>query len=514
MKRFLTGLMCLVILLLSLLCGCTGGKKPIGNGQNDLEIFLWQAGYGREFFDAIIDAYTAKNPDVNISLTSSADLTNEPIYNTPETNTVDLYFTSFPTYASVVKYDSNSDGVKEDILEDLNGVLDMKADGETKTLREKFGSHILGAVTNSEGKIYSLPWYNSLCGLVYNSDMFEKYDWDLPRTTDELLYLADVIKLDKETPIIHYAEYWKYLYEAWVAQYEGISNYQDIWKGIYTDSNGEKHSNDVRFITESQGRYESYSVLSGLLGPKGSVYTGSNSFGHTTSQTYFLDGRAAMMPNGSWVENEMKSNSKQVNYGMMKTPVISSIIDVLPDESVDNDAELAALIDAIDAGNTALEGAGYSVTQDDYNRVKEARNLFYLSGQADVLLPAYSTAKEVAKDFLRFYFSDEAVQIAITKAGMLATVEKDSGEFDYSKNSKFVQDCHNKSKGSSILISSFVERLMYAGGITELVKNNPVKWLTYSANTADFMEVDAYWTMEKNAWINSWEQTLVNAGLQ
>ncbi|MBQ6922651.1 MAG: hypothetical protein IJQ66_06140 [Clostridia bacterium] len=72
----------------------------------------------------------------------------------------------------------------------------------------------------------------------------------------------------------------------------------------------------------------------------------------------------------------------------MKTPVISAIVKILPDRSVSNERELCALINAIDAGDTSLEGTGYSVTQNDYDRVKDARNLFHITGQADVLLPA------------------------------------------------------------------------------------------------------------------------------
>ncbi|MBQ6922652.1 MAG: extracellular solute-binding protein [Clostridia bacterium] len=307
MKRSLVTLLIAVITLSCMFVGCGGAGDKIGNSEQDLEIVLWQSGYGRDYLDTIIEAYKTKHPEVNISLTASAGKDNEPIYSNPDTNTVDLYFTSFPEYGSVVNYNGRQ------ILEDLNGVLDMKADGETKTLREKFGSNILNAVTNSEGKIYSLPWYHSLCGLIYNVDMFRENGWDCPRTTEELVSLAEVINSSGKTPFIHYADYWKYMYEAWVAQYESISNYQDIWKGIYTDPAGEKHANDVRFITESQGRYESYKVLSELLGPKGNVYKSSNSLDHTRSQTYFLDGRAVMMPGGSWVENEMKEHASQFN---------------------------------------------------------------------------------------------------------------------------------------------------------------------------------------------------------
>ena len=77
------------------------------------------------------------------------------------------------------------------------------------------------------------------------------------------------------------------------------------------------------------------------------VVSGSNSADHTTQQTKFLNGRAVMMCNGAWMNNEMKTaSSTSKNFSIMQTPVISSIVDKLTD--VKTDAMLSAVIEVVD----------------------------------------------------------------------------------------------------------------------------------------------------------------------
>lgn len=139
-------------------------------------------------------------------------------------------------------------------------------------------------------------------------------------------------------------------------------------------------------------------------------------------QTRFLNNGAAMMPNGAWLENEMEGAiASDMQLRLMKTPVISAIRDVLPDKSVKDDAELSALvtyIDKVSSGEVAaptgdtVSGTGFEVTMADYERVYTARN--QMMGNQDrhgVILNKYSTAKDAAKEFLRFVFSDRGGQL-------------------------------------------------------------------------------------------------------
>ena len=87
---------------------------------------------------------------------------------------------------------------------------------------------------------------------------------------------------------------------------------------------------------------------------------------------------------------------------MIKMPIISSIVDTLENKNM-TDAELSAVIDAIDAGATSYPG----VSEKDFNRLVEARRMVY-SATFDhcVGIPAKAKNKDLAKEFLKFMASD------------------------------------------------------------------------------------------------------------
>ena len=135
-------------------------------------------------------------------------------------------------------------------------------------------------------------------------------------------------------------------------------------------------------------------------------------------------GQGLFMANGDWFDNEMRSFCEGLEEAqgycdtvkLMKTPVISSIIDNT--DTIADDAELSALITAIDAGETALQGEGYDVSQDDFNTVLAARVTVYSIGPGhNAVVPKTAVGKQVAYDFLRYMATDKANRIYIEATG-------------------------------------------------------------------------------------------------
>ena len=121
--------------------------------------------------------------------------------------------------------------------------------------------------------------------------------------------------------------------------------------------------------------------------------------------------------NGSWLENEAKANFSESRTDVIKTPVISSLVnrlsfhDQLGSAAAEEDKliELIQYVDAVDAGQTPEQPDG--VTEDDIRKVTEARHYAYMAGGIDhqAYIPAYSAHLEEAKDFLRFMYSAEGM---------------------------------------------------------------------------------------------------------
>lgn len=150
-----------------------------------------------------------------------------------------------------------------------------------------------------------------------------------------------------------------------------------------------------------------YSLINydaGLYWQDGWSYDDTN---FTDLQVRYLtaSNKVAMMPNGDWLENESAEQGSSA-FGLMKTPVLSSIIERL--STIHDDATLSAVVDYVD-GTTAIAPAG--VSDDDIKEVRMARNMYTSHGLSHTCyVPAYSNAKTNVFKFLTYLASDAALE--------------------------------------------------------------------------------------------------------
>ena len=406
-KRVLSVLLAGVMALSLVACG---GKKEekIGNATTDIEINYWNSGLGSEWLDAMIEAFEAENPEYNIKYTASADSASvQSSYGLEDVDTVDLYL-------GVRNYDIR-------YMEPLNDVLEAKAYGDTKTIKEKFMEKYLKLEQSQDGNYYGLTYGGGVMSLVYNKEMFDKAGiTQLPRTTDELTVVCDKLYRASYVPLAHFVEggYWPFISEVWFAQASGMDYYLNNFYAC-TDENGETPSKEV--LLKKDGRYEVLKAYEQFITPE---YTmdGSNTTDHVVVQTKFLTGSAAMMVNGSWLANEMESIGSTEGFAMMRLPVISAITDRT--KTIKSETVLRLVISAIDDVTDGVKeisefqkGDGYEVdgnkiSAEDWEIIRQARNMVAAnySGES-AYIPTYSTAKEGAKEFLKFMYSDKGYKI-------------------------------------------------------------------------------------------------------
>ena len=503
MKKILS-----VFLLLAVLCGLFAGckAKKVANSTTDIEIVYWEAGYGREYLDAVINEFNERQDTYNAILVSSAEIRNDEIHLNADENSADLYISSWVGFNGYLQY-----------LEPLDELLQRKPDGENgKTIAEKIGAGFLDHNKSLDGHTYSLNGTpGSLTALMYNKNLFVDADGnplELPNTTNELIDLTIDLKSDGKIPWIQYRDYWYYIYEAWVAQYEGIDVYTKIWQGIYTDENGVEHENDVRIVTESDGRLEAYRVVAELINPKGYVYTGSNNFTHTQAQTYFLNDKAVFMPNGTFMENEMKASSGTDHIGIMKQPVISALAKKL---GIKGDRHLSLIVDYVDGDtlSAADQAIVDSYSEDVIQRVREARNFYYGCAPYNVMVPSYSNCKDGAFAFLEFYYSDEGMQIAqeVLKTPLSLKYSVDP-ELDKSTWSTYMQEVDAIYENANNFYHYLVKPLFYMNTMDHLHSVHPIEYMTYR-NDGNTLSATEYWKKEVAAWETKWESVLMAAGL-
>lgn len=435
LKRIVISLL-IMTMVTSCLAGCgdskgKDGNKDANNSSTTIEMRVWNSGLGVEWLDAMIEAFEEEHPEYDVTYTASAVMSAIPAsFGQEDIDTVDMYMGG-------ISYDTT-------YMEPLDDLLAQTAEGDTKSLKEKFDASYLQLQTASDGSVYSLSYGGGVIGIVYNQELFKKAGIkQAPRTTDELAVVCNTLKSRGITPFCHYGAtgYWPWLDDAWYGQYEGMDYYLNTFYGNPTKDT----------FLKKDGRYEILKAYEKFLKPE-YVLSGSSSSDHTTMQTKFLSGAAAMMVNGSWLSNEMESTGQKMdNFIMMKLPVLSAITDKLT--TVKSDTDLRKLIDAIDAvtdgekeiseykSGDAYQVDGKEVSADDWNYVYAARNtVSHNYGDNTAYIPKYSNAKEGAKEFLKFMYSDKGYQIYLKTLHLTLPMELSSGTVDKTDWNTFEQN--------------------------------------------------------------------------
>lgn len=445
-------------------CGKKSGSKG-GGSETDIEISYWLSGLGREWLDNMVAAFEEKYPEYKVTIKSSSDVGGvKAPFGKEDVDSVDLYMAN-----AEYNYEYS---------EPLNDLLDSKAEGESKTLREKINPSYLELETASDGNVYELTYGGGAIGFVYNKRLFEEAGVrNLPRTTNELISACDTLYASGIAPICHFkttVSYYNFISDTWRMQYDGKDYFIKNFYGC-TDANGTSPSKDV--FTAKDGRYEVLKVMEKLLTPD-YVLTGSNTHEMTTMQTKFLQGECAMMVTGGWIGNEMSMSDKMGDFAFMKSPVISSITDKLA--TVTEESELRAVIAAVDKvtdGEEELsayqDGENYkvdelSVSAADWEYIYKARNTVPTNYSGETMfIPTYANAKEGAKEFIRFMYSDEGYKIYTDTLHLPLPLTLDSGELDTSDWNEFEKDQLNLINSTVQTASSYIKGqhpIFYLGG--------------------------------------------------
>ncbi len=544
MKRIVTLLLTGIMVLASLI-GFAGCTPPVPNDAQTLEIYCANFGYGYEWLNNVIALFkeqewvTEKYPNLNIPTikqNSERTFANERTMAGGQANTIDLFFACDTSAAYVDK----TDAAGENMFEELSTLYTtVTIPGEEVTIAEKMNEGLLEAVTRTEADgsntYYAFPWVNGYMGILYNETLLEKYmgnGYVLPRTTDKFISLLDTLAGKTMTndggskcyPLISSSNvnYWQQIFMTWWAQYEGKNNYVNYWEGL-----NDYDEPDISVI-EQMGRLRGLEVVERTIGySTNHNHKNVNTLEFTQAQAKFLLGEGIFMPNGDWFENEMRvtqqENPYDYNISYMKMPVISSITETLEYDDMTDD-ELDIVIQAVDA-NESYETAKTrlsALTQNDYARIFEARNVMYTVEGHEAFIPSYATAKELAKDFLLFLSTDAAIEcFMITTNGCSTAFNYDMEIKNPDAYNNFMQlqkDRITMTKTGVALPSTTGFKLNYYGGHTVFVATPGMETKFTAQNANDRMsaqeiyQADITYYNSQNKY--NWDKMLEFAGMK
>lgn len=213
--------------------------------------------------------------------------------------------------------------VADNQLADLTPLLDSPTvDDPAMKVRDLLMAAVI-KTGSYDGVMRQLPYVFSLFAFWHSSTLFQEKGWQPAKTWDDFLALCDKIKTTGLPPVAHTGVHTQYMDRILVSlaiKHGGLDimlNIDNLRPNAFANESVLAAAKAVRQLHD-----------------EGFIMPGSEGLDHTTSQAMWLQGKAAIIPCGSWLENEMR---KQVTPGfdMVVTPVPSlSAEDALPFEAV------------------------------------------------------------------------------------------------------------------------------------------------------------------------------------
>ena len=365
------------------------------------------AGYGQAFVDNVAAGFMKRYPGVKVDVDPTVE--KQAIY----AEACGGINTKYDLYILDATMRGN-----QDVLVDLSDVYAAVNPEETVSVGEKMNPTHASVYDGNKNTKFGIPALTGSYGVVYNTEVLDDYVNKFPVTSDGWTALCDAIKQDYGTTM--YAlllsgdkgvNYWHPVADTFVAQYLGLEAYNYMQVGRNAQG-----GLDATVSYDISQLYAAQAIEDLLWYENGYVDPLSVGYQYLQAQDEFMAfGSSAMMVNGSWMMTESDTVLDSVNFdfAMAKIPVLSDIIKH-PNckDTIANDAELTALINAIDNGSTALTGEGYDVDQKAFDHVKNARSYTYASGEGcGAFVPKQIGANRIAlaKKFLTYMYSEEGI---------------------------------------------------------------------------------------------------------
>lgn len=433
MNKKFTKLVSLVMALGMVGAATACGGKSDSDSEQTLDIYLLYKGFGDAWLTSTTELFKQqdwvkeKYPELQINYTyDSVDAT------APQKITAGASINKYDLMFGVNLQGYESKGLISDLTDSVY-LSEVPGESGVKVI-DKVPQNVLDKVKNTSAKAHSdgndtynvVSYIDGVRSMYYNADILKALGLEVPVTTDEFLETAATIKQKKyasslgsgeDTVIINAAEdnYWETTFDVWWAQYEGVESYLNYFEG-YDPVEAKYGSSSV---LDQKGREEALKVIDAMI----SQYSYKNALevDYKKAQTAFLSGVGVFHYNGDYFAPEMqlemdalKAENIEYDIRMMRMPVISSIINNLPEGSITSDTQLRSVIREIDNDKTWDESQAKidGVKQADFEKVASARCVMgyrAASSQAAVV-PSYAAAQELAADYLRFMYTDTAIR--------------------------------------------------------------------------------------------------------
>ena len=271
-----------------------------GAGGVQLDIPIFEGGYGLHFYEDAAAEFHASHPDVVIHVYGNPRIQDQVRVRIIDGDVPDMASVPYILWPALVRA-----GKMVDLTPHLDG---MNWEGDAR-----WGATFQPGSLDSwrvDGGIYGLPMVYSCWSVFYNRGMFREHGWAEPRTWDEFFELCGRIRAAGIAPVSVPGTRWLYPDAFFRAAYHNLAGpagwtaINDLVPGAWTDPRLVKAAGILQRLAREDFQ---------------PGWEGENAQG---AERFFLEGRSAMTVSGSWFFNEMAGRIPSgFDVGTMNFPV-------------------------------------------------------------------------------------------------------------------------------------------------------------------------------------------------
>ncbi len=348
----------LIFALMLSVVGCTSTETEGEDTTSQiLKVAAFAGGYGEDLWKSLVEEFEKQNPGVTVELTTASNL--------DEILRPQIQAGNYP---DVIQYNiGQASGfaetlIKEDALLDISDVFSDPA--VSSRIAEGFADNSI-TQPYGDGRTYLAPLFYSPCGLWFNKTLFQEGGYPLPETWEDMWALGEMAKEDGVDLFTYPVKgYFDSVLYAMLYQAGGADYYADALR--YGENTWTSEEGDLVLDTISKLVTE-YTMKE--------TSANANSGNFMMNQQAVLDGKTLFMPNGNWIIGEMGEAPRVdgFEWGFMPLPAFTE------------------------------GGDRYAYT-------------FF----EQMYIPAAAENADLGKEFIKFMYSEEAVNI------MLNNTKKDA----------------------------------------------------------------------------------------
>ncbi len=276
--------------------------------EDPIDLAFFKGGFGEKWGEVLTTLMEKEHPGIKLNFTWDPDIATKIQPRLIAGDVPDLMFYGFA---------DPKQGVEDKLA--LPGDFLLDVEGYGSLAGKRLGDHFVpGALQSANSNFpehtWAFPQTSFTFGIFYNGKLFDEKGWPDPSTLTWEEFVDLQAKIAKEMPVWAYAGgnapgYFGYVTQPLIYKKIGA----EAWCALNNVEKGAWNNEGIVWALKQHQEI----VKNGWL------LAGTEAMTHTESQQAFVEGKVAMIPNGSWLSSEQKSTTPdgfEMRYAEVPAP--------------------------------------------------------------------------------------------------------------------------------------------------------------------------------------------------